>query len=106
MDTLGNQNLGISSVAGAPPPPQEVKVRTMASDLASMAASGGGLPQFENVKIAAKTPQKASGTGSNNVMVIVIVILALLVLAAVAYFGYQAFQKQNAIPSAPAVNAQ
>ncbi len=38
--------------AGAPPPPAEVKVRTMRSDLESMTKSGGGLPQFENVKVA------------------------------------------------------
>ena len=35
----------------APPPPQEVKVRTLKSDLASIAASGGGLPKYQNVKI-------------------------------------------------------
>ena len=37
---------------GVPPPPAEVKVRTMASDLESMAKSGGGLPQFQNVSVA------------------------------------------------------
>ena len=35
-----------------PPPPAEVKVRTMRSDLETMAKSGGGLPQFQNVTVA------------------------------------------------------
>jgi hypothetical protein len=48
-------DLGTNNPQGAPtapPPPSEVKVRTMRSDLESMAKSGGGLPQFENVRIA------------------------------------------------------
>lgn len=101
MDSIDSQNQAVS----APPPPQEVKVRTMASDLASMAASGGGLPQFRNVKIAAKLPQKGSGGGDNNVIVIAIVIVAVLVLVAVGYFGYVALQKQNAA-LAPATGGQ
>jgi flagellar basal body-associated protein FliL len=44
--------------AGAPPPPQEVKVRTMHSDLESMAKSGGGLPRFENVAITGVTVEQ------------------------------------------------
>ncbi len=43
---------------GAPPPPSEVKVRTMKSDLASMAKSGGGMPSFENVAISGLTVEK------------------------------------------------
>jgi hypothetical protein len=47
MDTSSQNN-----VLGVPPPPAEVKVRTMKSDLESMAKSGGGLPQFQNVLVA------------------------------------------------------
>ena len=39
-------------LSACPPPPAEVKVRTMRSDIASMTASGGGLPQFQNVTVA------------------------------------------------------
>jgi hypothetical protein len=41
-----------NNIPGVPPPPAEVKVRTMKSDLESMAKSGGGLPQFQNVSVA------------------------------------------------------
>lgn len=38
--------------AGVPPPPSEVKVRTMHSDLESMAKSGGGMPRFQDVEVS------------------------------------------------------
>lgn len=41
-----------NAIPGVPPPPAEVKVRTMKSDIESMAKSGGGLPQFQNVSVA------------------------------------------------------
>ncbi len=40
-----------NDIPGVPPPPAEVKVRTMHSDIESMKMSGGGLPQFQNVTI-------------------------------------------------------
>jgi len=36
----------------APPPPSEVKIRTMRSDINSMMQSGGGAPSFENVSVS------------------------------------------------------
>jgi hypothetical protein len=48
MDPNSSQN----NIPGVPPPPAEVRVRTMQSDLESMAKSGGGLPQFQNVSVA------------------------------------------------------
>jgi hypothetical protein len=42
----------MNDIPGVPPPPAEVKVRTMRSDIASMTASGGGLPQFQDVTVA------------------------------------------------------
>lgn len=50
----------------APPPPSEVRVRTMRSDLASMAQSGGGMPRFENVAIDGLSVEKEYGTPSNS----------------------------------------
>ncbi len=35
-----------------PPPPLEVKIRTMRSDIDSMMKSGGGAPSFQNVAVA------------------------------------------------------
>lgn len=40
-----------NDIPGVPPPPAEVKVRTMRSDIESMKQSGGGLPQFQNVTV-------------------------------------------------------
>jgi hypothetical protein len=42
----------------APPPPSEVKVRTMRSDLESMRLSGGGMPTFQNVIVSGLTVEK------------------------------------------------
>jgi cobalamin biosynthesis Mg chelatase CobN len=38
-------------IATAPPPPSEVKIRTMRSDIDSMMKSGGGAPSFQNVSV-------------------------------------------------------
>jgi nitrate reductase NapE component len=35
-----------------PPPPTEVKIRTMRSDIESMMRSGGGAPSFQNVAVS------------------------------------------------------
>ena len=39
-------------VTTAPPPPSEVKIRTMRSDIDSMMKSGGGAPSYQNVSIS------------------------------------------------------
>ena len=39
-------------VTTAPPPPSEVKVRTMRSDIDSMMKSGGGAPSYQNVSVS------------------------------------------------------
>jgi hypothetical protein len=39
-------------ITTAPPPPSEVKVRTMRSDIDSMMKSGGGAPSYQNVSIS------------------------------------------------------
>jgi hypothetical protein len=38
-----------------PPPPLEVKIRTMRSDIDSMMKSGGGAPSFQNVPVSGLT---------------------------------------------------
>jgi hypothetical protein len=76
----------------APPPPQEVKVRTLKSDLASIAASGGGLPRYENVKIS-RTEQQQKST-VNPLMVIVVIVLLLIIFLIAGYFVYQLVLKK------------
>jgi hypothetical protein len=86
-----------ASVATAPPPPSEVKIRTMKSDLAMLAASGGGMPRFENVKIkglsaAAETPTAAAKTESkSNLLLIVLLVVTVAALAVVGWFVYKKF---------------
>ncbi len=45
------------------PPPFEITVRTMASDVASIAASGGGPPKPHPIKILSRTAQEVGGVG-------------------------------------------
>jgi hypothetical protein len=96
MDTAPNNSLT------APPPPSSVKVRTMKSDLASMAKSGGGMPTFENVKVA---PVAARVNGKGNPLALLIAVLVLAALAAAGWFAYtkffangQAQQPQQPLP--------
>jgi hypothetical protein len=41
-----------------PPPPAEVKIRTMRSDIESMMRSGGGAPSFQNVAVSGLTLER------------------------------------------------
>lgn len=80
------------------PPPVEVKIRTMKSDVAGLAASGGGMPHFENVSVPGLSlnskgdqPSAAfdSGKKSQPLVIAVITIVALIVLGALIYFAYK-----------------
>ena len=87
-----------SATVTAPPPPSEVKIRTMKSDVAMFSASGGGLPRFENVKVAgiadarariAETPANAAKAESkSNLALIVVLVIAVVALAVVGFFVY------------------
>ena len=78
----------------APPPPQEVKVRTLKSDLASIAQSGGGLPRYANVKIAAKTAPEKTHSANGLLMTIAIVVLLVIIAAITFYFVNQLVLKK------------
>jgi len=91
MNEMDNPQFTPTTVApSAPPPPPEVKVRTMKSDLASMAQSGGGMPRFQTVSIVGlgndgsaiqiKKPNKA--------LAFLIILAAIVVVAVVAYFVF------------------
>ncbi len=77
----------------APPPPQEVKVRTLKSDLASIAASGGGLPKYQNVKIA-ETPAEKSRNFASLTTTIIVVVLVVIIVAIGFYFLNQLVLKK------------
>src|SRR5258708_7801302 len=83
------------SVIGAPPPPSEVKVRTMRSDIAGITESGGGLPRFQNVKVSglslddnSRTPTASQFHKSKALMMALITVAAIVVLGVLLYFGY------------------
>jgi hypothetical protein len=105
------------SIPGAPPPPSEVKVRTMRSDLESMTRSGGGAPRFENVAVTGLTmqdgaPQAAETAGGQSGAVgtslrsllgpVLVIIVALVALAVVGYFAYTVFNSSASQTPAPA----
>jgi len=85
----------------APPPPPEVKIRTMRSDIASMAASGGGLPRFENVKVTGLSAAQASHEetttaaarteSKSNLLLIVVLVVALAALGVIGWLVYMKF---------------
>ena len=98
----------------APPPPSEVKVRTMRSDLESMAQSGGGLPKFQSVKMEGLVAvQEKGGEKKNGAVIVLAVIAAAVVLGLLGYFAYRMFFTQsslttqnNAVQTPAAVPAQ
>jgi len=81
MDEAPQQANGIT----APPPPVEVKIRTMRSDLASMSKTGGGAAQFENVVVqggsmVAKKP--------SHILPLVITLVVIAALAVAGWYVY------------------
>ena len=86
-----------NSIPGAPPPPPEVKVRTMKSDIDSMAKSGGGLPQFQGIKIPSLSFKQGSQSdivaakAKTNAFAVLIAVAVILALAIVGYFIYVRF---------------
>lgn len=98
----------LEAVAPSVAPPPEVRVRTLRTDLESMAKSGGALPQFQAVK-APRLPSAlgatASGGEKNKLMTAIIALVAIALLGAVAFLAYQLFLKSppssNVTPAGP-----
>lgn len=92
MEQFSNNNFS-QPAPTAPPPPAEVKVRTMHSDLASMAKSGGGVPHFENIKVeglnAAKDAPASQAKQRSSAVLTLVVIVSLAALGLIAYVAYQ-----------------
>lgn len=91
-----------ATVTTAPPPPTEVKIRTMKTDLASMTASGGGLPKYQNVHVTGLSAQKESKQDAtttagrteskSNLLLIVLFVLIVAALVIVGWFLYLKFK--------------
>lgn len=68
-------------------------MRTLKSDLASIAATGGGLPRYTNMNIVrAEAGTSKSKTGI--VTTVIIIVLFAVIVAIVVYFVYQLVLKK------------
>lgn len=109
MSDSADQNLNPREVVNSssngyslniPPPPPEVKVRTMATDIEFMAKSGGSTPQFQNIKapgLASLTPGtriEEPAEPTNKLLIAVVSVIAVALALAIAYFVYQIFFNQ------------
>jgi hypothetical protein len=102
IEEIGS-SMGQNTASSVPPPPAEVKVRTMKSDLEALAKNGGALPQFRSVPVEGLSLSKAQSRNSSQPQVnpsllkksdalwgvIALAVGALLVLI---WFGYTAFK--------------
>ncbi|HUX36085.1 MAG TPA: hypothetical protein VMV71_03570 [Candidatus Paceibacterota bacterium] len=110
--TSGNES---GFTAHVPPPPSEVTVRTMQSDLDSMAASGGTAPKAKPVKFLHKSDQeegeKTSSARLNPIVKLfssrAFLITSLSILLAAVFFAgyYVIFPLLNPAPPTPAKTA-
>ena len=90
---------GTTTVVTAPPPPSEVKIRTMKSDLAMLAASGGGLPHYANIKVDKLTTARneapaenpVRSQSKNNLALILVLLVALAAFVVIGWLVYLKF---------------
>jgi len=84
-----------ASLSNVPPPPPEVKVRTMRTDLESIMESGGGLPQFQTVRLnVAEVGRGAKARGRNRLFLVLVVVAAVALLGVIIYLAYKIFLPQ------------
>ncbi|TSC82637.1 MAG: hypothetical protein G01um101420_160 [Parcubacteria group bacterium Gr01-1014_20] len=95
-----------------PPPPNDVSIRTMESDIRSMALSGGSFVRPDQVPMSQKNQEKTqipspssdytqgpSGKKSKGFLPLVVLVLIML-LGALGYFLYPLFTKNSGTPPA------
>lgn len=97
---MAEQSSSLSS-PNVPPPPAEVKVRTMRSDIDGIAKSGGGSPQFKTVPVEGMDLAKSRvGYGASGEIAISdqkngfpwwIAVIGIIAVAAILWFGYVLF---------------
>lgn len=99
MEEIGRQNSNANPAPASyvPPPTTEVSVRTMETDLRSVAASGGGLASGQKIAVPLRSEEGESFKTENSVSSghalrnILIVVLILIVLGAAGWFLYPKF---------------
>jgi hypothetical protein len=88
--------------SSVPPPPAEVKVRTMKSDIEGVAQAGGGMPQFKTVAVEGMgLPNsriggvpRAAGASSGSRFPWWILAIVLVVFGILVWFGYALILKK------------
>lgn len=101
----------IAGAPSVPPPPLEVKIRTMESDLESMAKSGGGgmIPRGESVRapavMSAEDAARELKRKSNAVWKIATPIFLVILLGILAFTLYNSFFAGGPKPPAPAASS-
>lgn len=77
------------NLGAVPPPPLEVKIRTMKSDLELLAASGGSLTQSRIGKTVKVVITSAAPRKGSKLILVLIIIAALALIAVAAYLVYR-----------------
>lgn len=88
-----------SDATYAPPPPTEVSIRTLESDIKSMALSGGGFPAAQRVALPQRVEPKGGKAGgvfaSGYIFRIIWALTLVLVLGAIFYFVFPLFSSSS-----------
>jgi hypothetical protein len=88
-ENLAESIANTGSLPSAPPPPPEVKIRTMRSDLESMAKSGGGMPHFQSVQVSGLAMERAAADANpqkkNQLLMAIVIFIGLLLLGGGGY---------------------
>ncbi|MDP2598670.1 MAG: hypothetical protein Q8P49_02480 [Candidatus Liptonbacteria bacterium] len=105
-NTRGESEAPFEAAPSVPPPPPEVRVRTMKSDIESMMRGGGGQPQFRNVAapmISGTEEGVSTGNDQNekpkSAWTVVIIVIAVGLLAAISYLAYQLLFAEKSGPT-------
>ncbi len=81
-----------SELATVAPPPSEVHIRTMESDLRGITQSGGApLPQFENVAVTKTTLDTPPSPLLKNIAFMVAIVAVLAVIGGGIYFLFTTY---------------
>ncbi len=101
IEEVGASPAQASSFGAVPPPPAEVKVRTMKSDYEALMKSGGASPSFRTVTVEGLSLAKSqTGPAAPKRMIeripgLVwgILAIAIVVFGLIIWFGYAVFAK-------------
>jgi len=93
---------GGTPASHVPAPTIDVQVRTMASDLASLSASGGNMVSAETIALQVKQSRNAVAGGTHRAArTVFATIVSVIVLGALVFAGYVLYHRLVQSPAAP-----